>query len=217
MLIGQIINKIIYSFLDRSSNYKSSVGLTDGYLEPNEFGWFWRKFFWKEKRINLRIFLKEIEFLKNFQNKNFLLKYSFHKNNRNLIHIYNYYFKYLKEDILIINPIREKKHIINSLLNRLLNLKITHQDYKLSKSKNIHYSINNQVNSIDKEIRNFINFFPKKQIYQFNLKQLKNNKNQEIKKMLIFLEKNGISIKDKSFVNKEIKKIKFRKNIKNIK
>ena len=86
--VGQFISKLLNRFFKFKSNFYSEDGITYGFLEPTEFGWFWRNFFWKGQE-NLKDFEKSINIFTEVNKKPFVFKYSMHKNNQSLLKIIN--------------------------------------------------------------------------------------------------------------------------------
>ena len=214
--LGQFLNKLIFLLFKPKSNYYSNDGITKGFLEPSEFGWFWRNFFWEEKKLNLKKFEKMIKIFTKNKNNNFLFKYCMHEKNRSLLENYKY-FKYFKKNLIFIYPFRKKNLVVNSILNRKKNLNNHKSSYKLNlKIKDIKKSVKNQVDEIYKEHEIFLKKFDKSQIYKISFEKFKKNRNLEIKKLSKFLNKHNNKTIDWINVKKNLSKITFKPEIKKI-
>ena len=69
LFLSQIVN-ILLGFFKKNfvSSLKSSNGITSGFFEPNEFGWFWKKIFAKNQNLkheNLENYIDELNCLRN--------------------------------------------------------------------------------------------------------------------------------------------------------
>lgn len=215
--LGQFINKIIFFLFKPVSNYYSNDGITNGYLEPSEFGWFWRNFFWKNKKINTTKFDKMMKIFTDNKYKNFLFKYCMHDKNRDLLANFKF-FRNLKKNFIFIYPYRKKQLVVNSILNRRKNLNNHKSSYKLNlKKKKIDLAINKQVEEIYKEHALFLKKFDKSQIYKISFEKIKKNRDSEIKKLFSFLKLNDIKIIEGKEIRKNLSKISYKPDIKKIK
>jgi len=218
ILIGQLINKVLY-FLDikLKSRFISEDGTTKGFLEPNEFGWYWRKFFTKyPTKSNIYEFKKNINIFSTFSNIPFLFKYSMTPNINSLKKNYKY-FRSIKNDLIIIYPYRKKKLVINSILNRRKKLKKFSSTYKFKIKGTLRNSVKKQVQEIYNEHNNFLSFFDRKRILFLNFEKFKKNKKKEINKIINFLANFDIEMNESSYIKDNLKNIKFKKDIKKIK
>lgn len=218
ILIGQLINNLLRLFNFKvNSNFYSKDGVAKGLLEPNEFGWYWRDFFTKEptkhKIENFRENLYNIIALSSLP---FLLKYSMTAKINSLKKNYKY-FKSIKKNLIIIYPYRKKKLVVNSILNRKKNLKEFNSTYNFKKDGNLNKSINKQVERIYNEHKRFLSNFNKNQIIYINFEKFKKNKTIEIKKILKFFNKFNIEMNDERYIKRNLKNIKFKKDIKKVK
>ncbi len=211
---GQLVSKFLSSFFTFKSNFYSNDGITYGFLEPNEFGWFWRKYFWKGKE-NFQSFERDINLFTQINKKSFIFKYSMHRNNKSLISNYKY-LKKIENKLIIVYPYRPKRLVINSILNRRKNLRNYKSSYKLEMKKDEFRSVKNQVDQIYEEHRLFLRKFDKKKILKINFTKFKKNKKKEIDKIKTFLRYNNIDLKTNFSINQILKNLRFKKDIKKI-
>ena len=214
IVFGQLVNKFLnYLFKFRSSFY-SEDGNTYGFLEPNEFGWYWRKYFWRNK-YEFKKFKREINFFTEFSKKPFIFKYCMHKNNKDLVQNFQY-FKPIKKQVLVIYPFRPKRLVINSILNRRKNLNNYKSSYNLKIKGTELSSIRKQVEKIYTEHNIFLKKFDRKSILKINFMKFKKNKRLEFKKIQDFLINHQIELKKDVNIKNILKEIKFKKDIKKI-
>jgi hypothetical protein len=211
IIFGQLVNKFLVYFFKFRSSFYSEDGNTYGFLEPNEFGWYWRKYFWKNK-YELDKFERDINFFTEFSKKPFIFKYCMHKNNKDLEQNYKY-IQLIKKRVLIIYPFRPKNLVINSILNRRKNLNNYKSSYNLDIRGAERSSIKKQVEKIYMEHKVFLKKFDKKNILKINFTNFKKNKKLEFKKIKEFLINHNIELKKDINVNKILKEIKFKKDI----
>lgn len=207
-IVNYLLKKKISKF---TSNFVSKNGNTRGYLEPNEFGWFYRRFFLKGKISKNNKFLKNFFSMNFLSNRPFVFKYSVTKNYKTILSNFENLSK-IKSSILIVYIYRNKNKIINSILNRRKFIfKNLYYDYGYFPtkviSKNPRIRISKQVQEIDKELLSFLKKIKKKNKIYINLDKLKKNPRKEFLKLDNFLKKNEI-IKKKNNTNNLLKKIK---------
>ena len=143
-------------------------------------------------------------FTKN-KNNSFLFKYCMHEKNRSLLENYKY-FKYFKKNLIFIYPFRKKNLVINSILNRRINLNNHKSSYKLNlKFKDIKKSVKNQIDEIYKEHKIFLKKFDNSQIYKISFEKFK------------FLNLNNISTIQNKNIQKNLSKIIYKPDIKKVK
>ena len=215
ILFGQLVNKLLRLFNFKvNSTFYSEDGIAKGLMEPNEFGWYWRNFFTKEPtNQKIKNFCENLNNFTDFSGLPFLFKYSMTSNINPLKKNYKY-FKSIKKNLIIIYPYRKKKLVVNSILNRKKNLKEFNSTYNFKKDGTLNKSIHKQVQRIYNEHSSFLSNFNKKQILYINFEKFKNNKTIEIKKIVKFFKKFDIEMNDKIYIKKNLKNIKFKKNIK---
>ncbi len=218
ILIGQLINKLLRLFnLRVNSNFYSEDGVAKGLMEPNEFGWYWRGFFTKEPSyLKIKIFKKNLNDINNFSSLPFLFKYSMTPNINSLKKNYKY-FNSIKNNLVIIYPYRKKKLVVNSILNRKQNFKEFNSTYNFKKNGTLKNSINKQVQRIYNEHKKFLSNFNKKRILYINFEKFKNNKIIELKKIVKFFDKFNIEMNEERYIKRNLKNLKFKKDIKKLK
>ena len=218
ILIGQLINKLLRLFNFKvNSTFYSEDGIAKGLMEPNEFGWYWRDFFTQEpSKHKIKSFRENLNNISDFSGLPFLFKYSMTPNINSLQKNYKY-FNSIKKNLIIIYPYRKKKLVVNSILNRKKNLKEFNSTYSFKKDGNLNKSINKQVQRIYNEHNSFLYNFNKDQILYINFEKFKNNKIIEIKKIVKFFKKFDIEMNDKNYIKRNLKNIKFKKDIKKVK
>ncbi len=218
ILFGQVVNKVLNLInIKLNSNFYSHDGVTKGLMEPNEFGWYWRKFFTKEP-TNKRIseFKKNIGLFTSFSNMTFLFKYSMTPDINTLKKNYKY-FSSIKKKLIIIYPYRKKKLVINSILNRKKKLKEFSSTYNFKRIGSLKNSVEKQVQRIYDEHNEFLSKFNKKHILYINFERFKKNKNIELIKIIKFFNKFDISMNEALYIKRNLKNLKFKKDIKRIK
>lgn len=218
ILVGQLINKILRKLgFKLHSNFYSEDGNTNGLLEPNEFGWYWRNFFTKEPSLlKLKKFHKNLNNILSFSDLPFLFKYSMTHNSNPLNKNYKY-FNLIKKKLIIIYPLRKKNFVINSILNRKNKSKKFNSTYNFKKKDNLYKSINDQVQNIYREHDQFLKNFDKKKILYIDFEKFKENQNTELEKIINFFIKFGLQLNERNYINRNLKNLKFKKDIKKIK
>ena len=218
ILIGQLINKLLRLFnLKVNSNFYSEDGVAKGLMEPNEFGWYWRGFFTKEPSyLKVKKFKKNLNDINNFSSLPFLFKYSMTPNINSLKKNYKY-LNSIKNNLIIVYPYRKKNLVVNSILNRKKNLTEFNSIYSFKKDGTLKNSTNKQVKRIYNEHKKFLSNFNKNQILYINFEKFKKNKIIELKKIVKFFAKFSIEMNDKGYIKRNLKNLKFKKDIKKVK
>ena len=217
ILIGQVLNKIFRKLkLKNQSNFFSEDGVTKGYLEPNEFGWYWRNFFTKvPTKAKIKKFRTNLNYILKISDLPFLFKYSMTPNINSLKKNYNY-FNTIKNKLIIIYPYRKKRFVVNSILNRKKNLKKFTSTYNYKEKDILSNSVEEQVQRIYDEHKNFLSKFNKDRILYIEFEKFKKNKKIELQKIYNFFNKFDIEMNNKIYIENNLKNLKFKKDIKKI-
>lgn len=217
ILIGQVLNKIFRKLkLKNQSNFFSEDGVTKGYLEPNEFGWYWRNFFTKvPTKAKIKKFRTNLNYILKISDLPFLFKYSMTPNINSLKKNYNY-FNTIKDRLIIIYPYRKKRFVVNSILNRKKNLKKFTSTYNYKEKDILSNSVEEQVQRIYDEHKNFLSKFNKDRILYIEFEKFKKNKKIELQKIYNFFNKFDIEMNNKIYIENNLKNLKFKKDIKKI-
>lgn len=218
ILIGQLLNKIFRKFkLKNKSNFYSEDGVSKGYLEPNEFGWYWRNFFTKEPTKNkIKNFKTDLDNISKISDLPFLFKYSMTPNINSLKKNYKYFYG-IKNKLIIVYPYRKKKFVVNSILNRKKNLKKFTSTYNYKNQGTVSNSVGKQVQRIYDEHKNFLSKFDKDRILYIDFEKFKKYRIIELQKITKFFDKFNIEMNNKVYIKKSLTNLKFKKDIKKIK
>ena len=211
LFLSQILN-ILFSFINKNfiSNLKSINGITKGIFEPNEFGWFWKKIFIKDKKIKLKDLKRYIDEINCLRNIPFVIKYSVFDGIEKLSKNISLLNKSGKK-LIIIRIKRNSHQIIKSILKRRLKLfndiNIEYGYFpKKIKIKDPYLKVKSQVQLIEKEINVGLSKISKKNMIVLNLDELKKDPLKQLNKLDKFMQKHNL--KKKINFNKIIFKIK---------
>ena len=185
------------------SNFFSQYGNTKGPLEPNEWGWFWRKWFKLKndehhitRNVDWEGLKKELINAESINKTPLLFDTPFINGNLNL---------FLKNigPIIIFNLNRSKKAIFKSLINARLKkygsiyrfYGASTKDKSIRLIKNPYSQIFEQVTKLQEEKEKMIKLNSINLVHTINYEKLVKNPKNEMKKVEVFLLKKKINLK----------------------
>lgn len=196
LFLSQIVSILLGYFKKNFvSNLKSSNGITSGFFEPNEFGWFWKKVFVKNQNLKHQDLENYIDELNCLRDMPFVFKYSVFDKIKKLSKNTSL-LKKSKKKLLVIRIKRNSNKIINSILKRRLKLfNNINFDYgyfpKKIKIIDPYSKVKKQVILIEKEINQGLSKISKENIVTLNLDKLKQDPLRQLNKLDKFLSKHN--------------------------